>query len=202
MAIAQGYRPSAAAVRAYTGAPSVRLARREHGVVVPFQFDRQAIHTRWMRADAGASRAPMLSAQAVLARLFVFGVLGAFIGLVYLALPVGPGQPLRFRAEHRALDSRNRRCRARVRAGTELVRTARADGSSTASERRRTRCSPSCRIEWRARTRSRTFFSTWRRSFRSERVLRRRGSGCESGTSSCPPRNGPRTHRVSSHRCR
>ena len=33
----------------------------------------------------------MLSAQAVLARLFVLGVLGAFIGLVYLALPVGLG---------------------------------------------------------------------------------------------------------------
>jgi signal transduction histidine kinase len=48
-----------------------------------------------MQATETAARpAPMLSASAIVTRLIVYGTLAAFIGLVYLALPVGLGRLL------------------------------------------------------------------------------------------------------------
>src|SRR5215203_6040948 len=49
-------------------------------------------HTCEMDPGAGASRTPVLSAPVVLSRALVLLVLAAFIGLVYLAVPVGIGE--------------------------------------------------------------------------------------------------------------
>ena len=50
-----------------------------------------AAHTREMSAGTPTSHGPVLSAAAVLSRAMVLALLAAFIGIVYLALPVGLG---------------------------------------------------------------------------------------------------------------
>ena len=169
-----------------------------------------------MNKEATRSRAagaPMLSAPEVLTRIFVFGALVAFIGFVYLALPVGP----RPRCSDPAPAPRSSvaatavvalgfaRVRQMVGARGTAPRLRGAVNAVRGADR-------SCPIEWPARTPPRTSSSTWRRFSWWEAARRPPECGCEWATSSFPPRHGPRsaTDRsqpcgspaTSCHRCR
>ena len=82
----------------------------------------------------------MLSAPVVLTRLIVLAMLAGFIGLVYLALPVGLGTLLGTGPEHRALGRGHGRRRVRVCARARREPTGPRNVSSTANGRRRTKC--------------------------------------------------------------